>query len=159
MKKKNNLILIVFALIFSKNLYSQEILSTSGDEFTTSSMQLSWTLGETMIETYSQSSIVLTQGFHQGILNVSVIEESNLNGMSISAFPNPASDWLNIKVDLNNSTNLTAYLYSAEGKLVKVISLNDGLNLISLADYSKSTYYLNVLSENKVVKSFKIVKE
>ena len=43
----------------------RQVIAASGNFDTTANLQVSWTLGETVIETFSNSSITLTQGFQQ----------------------------------------------------------------------------------------------
>jgi hypothetical protein len=46
-------------------MQAQQVISTAGDYYQDENMSLSWTLGETVIETFENDNIVLTQGFQQ----------------------------------------------------------------------------------------------
>lgn len=68
-------LLILFTLIgLTVLIYGQslnpEVISTSGDYFENSNASLSWTLGETVTETFENSNFFLTQGFQQPVIGV-----------------------------------------------------------------------------------------
>ena len=66
MKKVYLFIGLVSVCFFNVN--AQEIISTSGDYFENTTGSISWTIGESMIETYTNGSEILTQGFQQSRL-------------------------------------------------------------------------------------------
>jgi hypothetical protein len=47
----------------------QEPISCGGEYFQTSQITVSWKIREPVTESFSGSSIILTQGFQQGIIN------------------------------------------------------------------------------------------
>lgn len=47
------------------NAFNQQVVATAGDYFEGENISLSWTLGETVIETLAGDDIILTQGFQQ----------------------------------------------------------------------------------------------
>ena len=65
----NKRTLLLFGILCGNIGFGQtltpEVLAASGDYFTSTSNSLSWTLGESVIETYSSSNNSLTQGFQQ----------------------------------------------------------------------------------------------
>ncbi len=66
MKKIIPLLLLLFlqsGLIFRSN--AQQVITTAGDYFEGDNFSLSWTLGETVIETFTGNDIIFTQGFQQ----------------------------------------------------------------------------------------------
>jgi hypothetical protein len=62
-------LLTIFYLIYwssaSCQLSSPEVIATAGGFFTGTSLTQSWTIGESITETFSGSSIIATQGFQQ----------------------------------------------------------------------------------------------
>lgn len=92
------LLLLTFLMMsigtFGQSL-SPEVVGTSGDHFENTNAQLSWTVGEIAIETYTQSSNQLTQGFHQYIDPTASI--TSLGDVLVcSAYPNPFSNQLTV---------------------------------------------------------------
>lgn len=57
-------LLILFYFI-STQVYGQEVITTQGDSYTNSSILFDYTIGESIVETYTSANTVLTQGFHQ----------------------------------------------------------------------------------------------
>ena len=80
---KKPLLLLLSFLLWSLG-YSQsvspEVTASSGDHFIGTNVQLSWTIGETMIKTYVNNSNQLTQGFHQTNLMVTSCSDGIQNG-------------------------------------------------------------------------------
>ncbi|MBE0663274.1 MAG: T9SS type A sorting domain-containing protein [Bacteroidales bacterium] len=62
--------LILISFLFSLVCWSQEVvqdvISTSGGEFSGTTLRLDWTIGEISTETLNNGSFLLSQGFHQG---------------------------------------------------------------------------------------------
>lgn len=73
--------LLMFLLFFGTTMVksqtlSQEVKSCAGGFFTNNTFMLSWTTGEVIIDTYSASNFILTQGFHQpSEINTVVVED------------------------------------------------------------------------------------
>src|SRR6478609_5245841 len=74
-----------------------EVVATSGDFFSTTAGSLSWTLGEPVVETFSNVASTLTQGFQQCEINLSGIDELNTD-VCISVYPNPTSGMIYIQL-------------------------------------------------------------
>jgi len=63
--KTKLLLLTLVLLAVSKFAASQQVVATAGGYFETDNMSLSWTLGETVTETFAADNFILTQGFQQ----------------------------------------------------------------------------------------------
>lgn len=86
-------------LNISGQTLTPEVISSSGGYFENTNASLSWTLGETVTETFSGTNVILTQGFHQpfgiqitGIyLDLLVFLEGPYNGLEMKTGLNTAS--------------------------------------------------------------------
>ena len=58
-------------------------------------------------------------------------------GSSTLVYPNPATNFINIKVDDTGDFSI----YSADGKLIKVVALSKGVNAIDISELSAGMYY------------------
>lgn len=120
MKKIILFILLVIGLAIFSRGYAQttspEVIASSGNHFIGTNVQLSWTIGDVIIETYSNVNNQLTQGFHQTNLIVSSVKDLNSN-YSVSIYPNPSSDFVNIDVP-NNKELLSIEIYNVNGQSV-----------------------------------------
>jgi len=65
MKTRKILPIIILSLTFSLQIHSQQVVSSAGGFYQNDIISVSWTLGETVIETFEGSDLILTQGFQQ----------------------------------------------------------------------------------------------
>ena len=157
------ILLFLIVLIFGSQGFSQslspEVISSSGDHFMGADVQLSWTIGETMIETYLVSSNQLTQGFHQTNLTITLVEDFQ-NDFQVKVYPNPTPDLLTIEWEkMTASPKLT--IVDLTGKVLLSQSLNaqNLVETIDLSAYPAGNYYLQLKkADNQTIKTFKVLK-
>lgn len=142
--------LLGLALITSSISISQsvtpEVTATAGAHFAIPSIQISWTLGEPITQTLSNSSAQLTQGFQQS--NISVIGISDYDfSYSVEAFPNPTIDVVRIKLSENVSKG-SLNIVDPTGKTIFVKDITESEFMLDFAPYSQGTYFLNLTDEN-----------
>jgi hypothetical protein len=111
--KKNTLVL--FSLFATISVSAQEVLATQGDSYSNASANIDFTIGEVVINTVTDGTNELTQGFHQTNWNFVGLEDYAPDYQA-TIFPNPTQDVLNIKT--STFENVTYTLYDAQGKLV-----------------------------------------
>ena len=148
---------------YSSNLFSQQVISSSGATKTVKTgggeFTVSWTIGEGVVTTLSQPSRELTQGFHQPIM----IElfPTSLEGelvLDMVAYPNPTYD----KVLFKGGDPTGTYHLRLVDKLGRVLEQksvpSDQLEL-EMGRYNNGSYLIEVVedkSEKRVI--FNIVK-
>lgn len=150
--------LFLWSLGYSQSV-SPEVTASAGDHFTGTNAQLSWTIGETMIETYVNGSNQLTQGFHQTNLMVTAVEDLT-ESFQVKVFPNPATDILHIEWS-EISDPLTLSLYDATGKqlIMKKVVDQTMSKTLDLTTYAAGSYLLQLSNPaEKTIKTFKILK-
>ncbi len=76
------------------------------------------------------------------------IFEQDVESTSLSVYPNPVQNTLNVK--LEGYTKYEYSIYSANGKLVKVGQSNNEITNVDVSDLPKGIYVLQVNSDNKV---------
>jgi hypothetical protein len=134
------------------------VVATAGDYFQGTNTSLSWTLGEPVIETFSNSGNILTQGFQQSKYIINNIYENPANDFIINIYPNPANDIINIDFTAK-TTSLYAEVYDLLGKQVirkELVELHEYLDMTNLV---ASEYLLTISSkEGKIIKTYKILK-
>ena len=162
MKKILIVFLAVTAVIqtFGQNA-RLDVIASSGEFFSNASNSLSWTLGECIPETFSFSGNTLTQGFQQSLYVVTSINEFTIEGISISAYPNPVSDFINISVKTDNAVlkNIGIELYDSQGKILFLDNFNSDIIRLDMNNYSSGFYVLKVKGpESKNFQNFKIQK-
>ena len=157
--------LLLFLSLFCANWLlgqslSPQVIATAGDHFVADSVQVSWTIGEPVIETfYGQDSVILTQGFHQPNLMVTAIEDLALD-IQVDVFPNPTAGQVNVQVrEFTAPMQIT--LLDANGRQLAVqnTSPQSLSNQFNLSRYANGVYYLRInTKDQQTIKSFIIIK-
>jgi hypothetical protein len=159
MKKVAFLTIVFFSFIFcSKSLFSQEVISSAGGHATGTSKQVSWTIGEPVIETGMNGKYILTQGMHQGNLIVTATREIEGLSFQVSAYPNPVSKYLNLDIGAPQIKGFSYALFNSEGKLLRQEDINEHVTTIPMDGYTHSSYLLKVMDKGKEIKVFRVVK-
>lgn len=140
---------------------SPEVIATAGDHFSANGAQLSWTIGESVIETYSSGgSAQLTQGFHQTNLIITAVDDP-VTGFPVRVYPNPTADWLNIEAE-QSAPAFSLELTDAQGRalLLQPATSSTTLRSLDLSGYAAGLYYLRLRTEDrKTTQTFKIIKQ
>lgn len=123
----------------------QSTLSSAGAHTSTPGFQLSWTLGEIAIETYTNTSISLTQGMHQTQLPVVVITSTEPDELfDVSVFPNPSSDLVNIALGTTSFIGKPFTLSDSQGMVVlKGVISTDNFQ-IDISGFAQGLYVLRI---------------
>jgi hypothetical protein len=156
--KKNTV--VFFSLFSAATVSAQEVVSTQGDSYSNSNAGIDFTIGEVIINTGTDGSHDLTQGFHQTNWNFLGVEDFAPD-YEASIFPNPTSDVLNIKT--SSFENVTYTLYDAQGKLVLQNILAAEVTPIQVSHLAPGSYSLQLTFEEgkksaSKSKTFKLIK-
>ncbi len=141
--KKNTIVL--FSLFASISVSAQEVFSTQGESYSNASAKIDFTIGELVINTGTDGTNELTQGFHQTNWNFVGLEDYAPD-YQVTIFPNPTQDVLNIKTSVFE--NVTYTLYDAQGKLVLQNILSAEQTPIQVSQLAPGAYSLELIFEN-----------
>lgn len=134
------------------------VIGSGGDTWVQDNYNLSFTIGELAISTFSEGEIIFTQGFHQENYVITQIDDY-IKDISVSIFPNPTQDIINIKGDLGNQK---ASLYIKDTKGSVLYSLLDftgnQTQQINLNSFAQGVYFLEIISESQNKTVFQIQK-
>jgi hypothetical protein len=155
---KNKLFILIL-LLNAIAMQAQQVISTAGDYNSGTSNSLSWTLGEGVIETFTGTNVILTQGFQQSKLTITAIKEVPGNSLEISAYPNPTADFVTLKITTESVKNFKYMLYDLYGKLLAEQKLVNSETKIPFNNLASGTYLLKLINNNQDLKVFKIVKQ
>ena len=119
--KKLLLILLCLPMIGFGQVTTPSVVSSSGDSYSNGNIIMDYTLGEIAIETYTNGSTILTQGFHQEILKITIqVEDLSIK---TKIYPNPTTDLLIIELEKNVIADIL--VYDINGKIVIKDKLRD----------------------------------
>lgn len=161
-------LLITTCLFFIAHISAQSIdrqlVGSGGESFSTPSINLSFSVGEAVIGSFSTPSIIISQGFQQaddstdvGILEVSLDDD-------LIFYPNPVSnelfiEFVNVRSDLDVSINVydlngrsliqqTARVQQASGEIIR----------LKMDRISAGTYLVTVIDRSGIGSRFSVVK-
>ena len=147
--------MVLFSMLASVSVFAQDVVSTQGDSYSNVNGNIDYTIGEVVINTVSDGSNDLTQGFHQTKWELVSIEQHVLD-YEATFFPNPTEDILNIRT--SEFENVTFNLYNVQGALVRQGSLTGNLTQIQLNEMKSGHYSLVLNNKTENLKTFKIIK-
>ena len=119
----------------------------------------SYSVGQVVYTYVSSSNETVSQGVQQPyeISTTLDIDEMAIL-LEVSVFPNPTSDFIILKIEEKDISKVNYQLYNINGKLLKSEQVENQTTNINMTSYPVATYIVKVLSDNKIVKSFKIIK-
>lgn len=143
-------------------LVEPKVYAASGGHYTGTNLQLSFTIGEPVIETVSNTNNIITQGFHQSNYDVTSIEKNSDLGYEISVFPNPVSDILQVHITSTVTRSaLRIELVDITGKILinQKIARTTDVHQVNLNEYARGSYFLRITNEKEqLISSYKIQK-
>ena len=148
---------------FSQSI-QREVFSSAGNFNSTASFSLQSNIGELMVETYTNSSNILSEGFDQNDplpLGVNAIDFKIIDGR---AFPNPVVSALNIELNIVESSDVLIEVLDVLGKKqsvpLQVFSLNGkSYYELNLENINAGVYFVKITgSKNQFNQTFKITK-
>jgi hypothetical protein len=134
---------------------AQEVVSSQGQTYSNANGSIDFTVGEVIINTGSNGTNDLTQGFHQTNWNFLGVEDFAPDYQA-TIFPNPTQDVLNIKTSVFE--NVTYTLYDAQGKRVMQNILSAKQTPIQASQLAPGSYSLTLNNETQNLKTFKLIK-
>jgi hypothetical protein len=153
--------LISLAFILASSLcFSQtntlQIVGAAGNTASNGNTTLSWTIGEPIITTATNTNQILTQGFQQGVLVITALD--NLQNVDITIHPNPTSDFAIIRLNKEALMNSQYKLTDLTGKIIREGKIESNQTYVSFQNLSNATYFIQVVTSNQQAKSFQIIK-
>jgi hypothetical protein len=161
MKQERKILIILFLCSFwTIAVHAQATIPATGGNATGSGGSVSYTVGQIGYSTISGANRTVTQGVQQPyeISVVTGIDEAKGINIICSAYPNPTSDFITLKVENYDNKSLSYELFDISGNLLENKKIEGNEITIPFGERSPSLYFLKVTDKNKVIKTFKIVK-
>jgi hypothetical protein len=150
---------LCFTIVVSQaQSLSPQVVSSAGGKMQSSTIRLDWTLGETAVARWNTPNGFTTEGFHQPVLEVSLLPEYSTPKVSIA--PNPVQSILNVQLKEASQKALFVQLVDVQGRvIVQRTSLGLGNTELNMSDLPSGIFFLQVLQQNgKTLEAFKVIK-
>ena len=156
-----NKILILFCVLMTSiGAYAQSAVSASGGESSGSGGTASYTIGQTFYSANVGTSGQISEGVQQAyeIYDVTEVQNPISANISLSAFPNPTSDFLTLRIDGDYIDGLDCTMYDISGKEIMHQRIGSSETSIDMQSLPPATYFVRVTKDKNEVMTFKIVK-
>lgn len=159
MRKRLYALTLMMAVAIS-SLLAQQGIASSGQEASGSGGTVSSSLGQLVCQQAVGAGGSVSQGVQQTYIISFATGYEAVTGISLSAkvYPNPTTDFVVLKVDLDQIKNLSYQLIDATGQHLQASSIADVETQISMAHLPPAIYFVKVLNDTSELTVFKIVK-
>lgn len=156
---KKTIISIAFLLFGLGGLYAQESPTAAGGDAVGSGGTVAYSVGQVVYTTNTGTNGSEAQGVQQPyeISTTVGIDETTIH-LEMSVYPNPTTNYLQLKVESEKLESLTYQLIDMQGKVIENKNVNNSNTTIKMEALPKAIYFLNVLENNQPIKTFKIIK-
>ena len=157
--KERSILLVILIFCMGSSL-AQEAIVTAGEDGTGSEGSVSFSIGQILYTVSGGSSGEVLHGVQQPyeIYIVSIGDQFQDLGISLSIYPNPVTDILILKVQTLVWSDLDFRLYSNEGRILLSGKLSFSETKMDMSQLAAGVYLLQVNLAEDALKTFKIVK-
>lgn len=122
-------------------------LTSAGDNVTTSSRIINWSIGNTISGISSSDSHIIYEGIVVEVYRILYKEE---NFIKMNCYPNPVTEgYFYLELQTNDVSDLEWQLFSTTGKIIKKGKVTKDLLKIDISGLKSPSYILNVTDKNK----------
>jgi len=144
---------------------SPSVISPAGDIDHTDDISLEWTIGELAVATNYADGRMLTEGFHQPLLNVERIippGKDEHNDLVVTIAPNPVKYTLGVEIIDPQKRILELQLIDAQGRLVEHTKMDANTQNLEfdMSNYAAGFYVLRIIdpASQSLLDAFKVAK-
>jgi len=150
---------LTILFLVSLQCFSQQVVSSAGTSAAGTNVQISWTAGEPVVETFTGESVILTQGFQQSKLTITALEGIDIPSLELNVYPNPFFNQLHIAVVKGDWDNLEYLLFSLDGKLLQRKVAVNQVETMNFESFTQGAYLLKVSRHHhETIRTFKVIK-
>ena len=142
------------------NPRAQEAIITTGGNAIGSGGSVSYTVGQIVYTTNIGTNGAVAQGVQQPYeisVVIGIVEAQEIS-LICSVFPNPTKDFLTLKIENYNKDNLSYQLFDINGKHLEYKEVKESETIIKMKNFVSATYFLKITQGNKIIKTFRIIK-
>ena len=138
-------------------------VNAAGGNASGSGGSVSYSVGQVFYTTVSGTNASVSEGVQQPY-EISVftgLKDNAAIDLLYAVYPNPTVGKLTLKLDDSTMPDIKSMiyqLYDVNGKLIRSNQLKEKETSIEMSDLTTSSYYLRIIKNKKVIKTFKIIK-
>lgn len=153
-------LLIATLLLGAFQAQAQEAVATAGGNTSGTNGNVSYTVGQLFYTTNTGTTGSVAQGVQQPFEIQTVLGAENFNiNLQLAVYPNPTTNWLQLEVRNTDFANLSYQLFDLNGKMILNEKITAETSSIQMEHLPAAIFLLKVVSNNKEVKTFKIIKK
>lgn len=158
--KRLKLSVVFFLGLGLMGLQAQKSVNSTGGNASGSGGSASYSVGQAVYTSNTETGGTVAQGVQQPyeIWVETDIEEAKGINLLVMAYPNPTTDYLTLRIDEFDISDLSYQLYDMQGKLLRDEKITGNQTRIVMSNLVPATYSVKVVQGNKEIKTFKIVK-
>lgn len=159
-KKHKNIPTFLCILLITFSVNAQEAVITAGGEATGSGGSVSYSVGQLVYTTFTGDNKSIAQGVQQSY-EISIVSGIKLNtslDISLTAYPNPTSDYLMLQIKDYRDEKLTYTLLDISGRQITGNLITNSQTMIQMRHLPAAAYLIHISDENQRTKTFKILK-
>tara|TARA_R110000751_G_scaffold307580_2_gene429611 strand:- start:2759 stop:3262 length:504 start_codon:yes stop_codon:yes gene_type:complete len=161
MRQKKLILCIGFLIgIGLQGLKAQQTIIPAGGDATGSGGSMSLSIGQTFVDFQSNGNDdSVNQGVQQSIELLSLgLKDDLILVTSAIIFPNPTANKIQLQLQLEDKNKLSYQLYDINGKLLQSEEILEFTTEVQLSQFPNSVYFLKIIRNNNLLKTFKILK-
>jgi len=140
------LLLVFIAVNSSAQHLSHQVMLPGASVIFNTGIYYSQTIGETAIETIGSFETILTQGFQQPRIKITIGEPPKGNGVKV--YPNPAESYVNIELFGEGARKFN----------ISVININGQMVFSDVMDFSSSHWFVREIPLRSMAKGFYFIR-
>ncbi len=157
--KNKTLLLMVLFLFSLTGLQSQEAVLTASGNASGNGGSASYSIGQVSYTTIVGTTGSAAQGIqHPYKIFIDGIDSHKDIILSMVVYPNPANEFVKLKIETENYEILNYQLRDLDGRLIINKQINSKETTIPMTNLNPATYFLKISDDKTVIKTFKIIK-
>lgn len=144
-------------------------INATGNDVSNGSGAINYSIGQTFYSFSDDTNGYIGEGIQQAFIKLARTNNEDIDvpnnpdtaSIDMLIFPNPTTDVVTLSTNgLDLESNLNSYqLYNYQGKLIANTTITDKETIIDLTQLNTSIYVLQVFANEKLWKTFKIIKK
>lgn len=152
--------LVVILCSAASHSYAQSAAVVGGGDAKGPTGTSSFTIGQAAIGASTATPGSVSEGIQQPYTIKVIAGEGEPNiDVTITAYPNPATTVVNVKITRDDRETFSCQLLDVGGRLVARQDVKDVVTTLPLNERASGAYTVQVMQGNNIVKSFNIIKK